>query len=382
MIEYVPGLAKVPAAESAISFINGEEGILEYRGIRIEELAAHSTFEETCFLLLRGHLPTQDELDTFTSKIRAARPISDELKRTIESYPKNAHPMQALQATVAALGNFWEKGAVADAEEREHQAIELIGKFPTMVAAAHRARQGLPIIEPDLSLSRSSDFLRMLTGDKPDAFAAHVMNVSLILHADHTMNASTFATRVVASTESEAAAAVAAAVGSLSGPLHGGANERVLVMLEEIGSPEAVADWFEAKTGKKEKIMGLGHRVYKTKDPRATILQGLNAQLFEKLGRSPLYDIAVELERIAADKLGSRGIWPNVDFYSGIVYNKLSIPTDIFTPIFAISRIGGWMAHWLEQMSDNRLFRPAQVYEGKREQPYVPMEERNGVHTS
>jgi citrate synthase len=216
----------------------------------------------------------------------------------------------------------------------------------------------------------------MLSGEKPDTVKARAMDVCLILHADHTMNASTFTTRVTASTECQPAAALSAAVGSLSGPLHGGANEAVLHQLEEIGSRERVASWFEQKLAKKEKIMGMGHRVYKTKDPRANILQLLARDLFVKFGSSPLYDIAAELERLAIDKLGPRGIFPNVDFYAGIVYSRLGIPIDLGTPIFAVSRVSGWAAHWMEQMRHNRLFRPTQVYQGEHNVPYVPMPER------
>ena len=376
MIEYIPGLEKVPAAQSEISFIDGQKGVLEYRGIRIEDLAEKSNFEEVVYLLIRGVLPTQKQLDEFTHRIRQARPLSRELKRIVESFPREGHPMAALQTCVSAMGLYMSQGGGVDEEVREARAIELIGKFPTLVAAAHRARMGAEIIDPDLSLNRSADFLRMVTGEMPDEISSHVLNVSLILHADHTMNASTFAARVTASTESEPAAAIAAAVGSLSGPLHGGANERVLVMLEEIGSKENVGKWVDDKLARKEKIMGLGHRVYKTKDPRATILQKLASELFSQKGTSPLYEIAVEIEKQTEDQLGQRGIYPNVDFYSGIVYNKLDVPTDLFTPIFAISRIAGWMAHWLEQMRHNRLFRPTQVYTGGHELPYVPITDR------
>jgi len=377
MIDYVPGLAKVPAAESSISFINGEEGILEYRGIRIEELAEHSNFEEVTYLLLDGELPNETELEELTHKISNARSLSPSMKSLIAHFPTDAHPMAALQTCVSAMGMEMERSGVQDESVRRHHAIEIIGKMPTMVAACHRARTGKKIVDPDPSLTRSADFLRMINDEIPDELSTKVMDVSLVLHADHTMNASTFAARVTASTESEPAAAIAAAVGSLSGPLHGGANERVLFMLDEVGSIEAVSEWFDGKMERKEKIMGLGHRVYKTKDPRATILQGLKTALFEKHGASPLYEIAVELERIAKERIGHRGIYPNVDFYSGIVYNKLGIPTDLFTPIFAISRVSGWMAHWLEQMKDNRLFRPTQVYTGRREVPYVPMKDRD-----
>ncbi|MCI0451257.1 MAG: citrate synthase [Candidatus Latescibacteria bacterium] len=376
MIEYIPGLEKVPAAESSVSFIDGEKGILEYRGIRIEDLAAHSTFEETAYLLLTGKLPTEQELGEFTQRVARARALPKDLQNIIKAVPKSAHPMAALQTCVAAVGMVMPHQNIYDEESREASAVDFIGKFPSLVTAIHRVRNDQEIVPPDQSLPIAADFLHMLTGEKPDMHKARAMDICLILHADHTMNASTFTTRVTASTECQPAAAISAAVGSLSGPLHGGANEAVLWMLEEIGSKDRVAPWFEEKMTKKEKVMGMGHRVYKTKDPRATILQGLARELFVKFGSSPLYDIAVELEKIAIDKLGPRGIYPNVDFYAGIVYNRLAIPTDIFTPIFATSRIAGWAAHWMEQMRHNRLFRPTQVYQGEHNVPYVPMAER------
>jgi citrate synthase len=379
MIEYIPGLEKIPAAESSISFIDGQVGILEYRGIRIEELAANCTFDEVSFLLLDGQLPTQTELDSFTEQSRAERCLSTYMKDLISCLPAEAHPMAKLQTCVAAMGMFMGPHGVFNDATRRDWAVRFIGKFPSLIAAIDRKRRGLDIIEPDLSLGRSSDFLRMLTGEAPDALSARVLNKCLILHADHTMNASTFATRVVASTESEPGAAISAAVGSLAGPLHGGANERVIAMLEEIGSVDKVRPFFETRMANHEKIMGLGHRVYKTKDPRAIILQEMSTELFEDRGASPLYDLAVELERIATIELGSKGIYPNVDFYSGIVYTQLGIPTDLFTPIFALARISGWMAHWLEQMRSNRIFRPTQKYTGVHGVHFVPIEDRGGV---
>jgi citrate synthase len=374
--EYIPGLAKVPAAESSISFVDGENGILEYRGIRIEELAANCTFDEVAFLLLEGRLPNQAELDQFTTEARAARKLTDYVRNLIKCFPKDGHPMAALQTCVSAMGMWMgPKGLFDDAMRREW-AVKFIGRFPSLIAAIHRTRHDLDIVEPDATLGRSSDFLRMLTGEMPDEITANTLNVALILHADHTMNASTFATRVVASTEAEPGAAISAAVGTLAGPLHGGANERVIRMLEEIGSVDNVAPWLEQKLAAKEKIMGMGHRVYKTKDPRSTILQELTTNLFAAKGTSPLYDIAVKMEELTKEPLGSRGIYPNVDFYSGIVYNKLGIPTDLFTPVFALARISGWMAHWLEQMRNNRIFRPAQIYRGTHAVPFIPLDKR------
>ena len=379
MIEYVPGLERVPAAESAVSFIDGEKGLLEYRGIAIEELAANSTFEEVAFLLMTGKLPSESELAEFSRRIGKARVLPAELREVVRSLPKKAHPMAALQTCIAAVGTIGPAKSIYEEKSREESAIEFMGKFPALVAAIHRNRTGQEIIDADPSQSHAADFLHMLTGEKPDPLKAHAMDVCLILHADHTMNASTFATRVVASTECQAAAALSAAVGSLSGALHGGANEAVLWQLEEIGSKEKVAVWFDQKTSRKEKIMGMGHRVYKTKDPRANILQALARELFDKFGSSPLYDIAAELERIAIDKLGPRGIYPNVDFYAGIVYSRLGIPSDLGTPIFAVSRIAGWASHWMEQMRHNRLFRPTQVYQGEHGIPYVPIADRETV---
>jgi citrate synthase len=376
MIEYVPGLENVPAAESAVSFIDGEKGILKYRGILIEELAAHSTFEEVAYLLMTGKLPNEVELADFSLRIGEARVLSDELRAVVKSLPGSASPMAALQTCIAAVAAVQPSKSVYDAKSREESAIEFIGKFPSVVAAFHRHRTGKEFIDADPSRPHAADFLRMLSGEDTDSPKVRAMDVCLILHADHTMNASTFATRVVASTECQAAAAFSAAVGSLSGPLHGGANEAVLHQLEAIGSKERVAGWFEQKLAKKEKIMGMGHRVYKTKDPRCNVLQQLARDLFVKFGSSPLYDIAAELERIAIDKLGPRGIYPNVDFYAGIVYARLGIASDLGTPIFAVSRIAGWASHWMEQMRHNRIYRPTQVYQGEQTVSYVPMSDR------
>jgi citrate synthase len=284
--------------------------------------------------------------------------------------------MAAVQSCIAAAAAVQPPRSIYDEKSREESAIEFIGKFPSVVAAFHRHRIGKDIIEADPSAQHAADFVHMLTGEKVDPLKVRAMDICLILHADHTMNASTFATRVVASTECQAAAAFSAAVGSLSGPLHGGANEAVLWQLEEIGSKGHVAEWFEQKLAKKEKIMGMGHRVYKTKDPRCNVLQQLATDLFEKFGSFPLYDIAAELERIAIARLGPRGIYPNVDFYAGIVYARLGIASDLGTPIFAVSRIAGWAAHWMEQMRHNRIFRPTQVYQGEHGVSYVPMSDR------
>ncbi len=376
MPEYVPGLEGVPAARSSISFIDGEKGILEYRGIRVEALAAHSNFEEVAHLLIYGRLPTAPELKAFSERLTSARKIPVELSELIARFPKTAHPMDALQAGVSALGMIDGGADFSDPQVREDRAIRIISQVATIVGTFHRHRIGQERLEPDTSLRHGADFLRMVTGETPDALSARIIDACLVLHADHTMNASTFTARVTASTGASPYSVVCSAVGSLSGPLHGGANERVLIQLREIGSPSRVREVVTEMISEKRKIMGLGHRVYRTKDPRATILQGLTVELFEEKGKSDAYGIALELEKVAGELLGSKGIYPNVDFYSGIVYDKLGIPTDLFTPIFAVARAAGWMAHWLEQMSDNRIFRPRQVYEGERDSAYTPIQDR------
>ena len=376
MPEYVPGLAGVPAARSAISFIDGEAGVLEYRGFLVEKLAEQSTYEEVTYLLLYGELPSATELKAFSDDLNTARSISTELLTVIRGFPSVAHPMDALQTSMSALGldrpnlDYTREGVRID------EAIHIIARMPTAVAAFHRCRQGLALIEPDNSLGHAADFVRMVTGEDPDPLSARVMDAALVVHADHTMNASTFAARVTASTGASPYAVVSSAIGSLSGALHGGANEAVLIQLRKIGSPAKVREFMTDMLARKQKIMGLGHRVYRTKDPRAHILQRLANELFEEKGKSDVYDTAIELEKIAEELLSAKGIYPNVDFYSGIVYDKLGIPLDLFTPIFAVSRAAGWMAHWLEQMTDNRLFRPKQIYEGLRDRDYVPMDER------
>jgi citrate synthase len=284
--------------------------------------------------------------------------------------------MDALQTAISALGMFASQVDYSNHEAREAKSLEIIAITPTIIAAFHRLRHGLEPLEPDTSLGHAADFLRMATGEAPDQLSARVMDVCLILHADHTMNASTFTARVTASTGASPFALTSAAVGSLSGPLHGGANERVLHLLNEIGSPAKVRDIIPQMIEKKQKIMGLGHRVYKTKDPRATVLQGLATEVFKARGKSKIYDIATELESVAKELLADKGIYPNVDFYSGIVYDKLGIPTDLFTPVFAVARCAGWLAHWLEQMNDNRIFRPRQIYDGDHDIAYTDIADR------
>lgn len=374
--EYQPGLEGIPAAQSSISYVDGKQGILEYRGIRIEELATKSTFLETAYLLIWGKLPTKEELTTFEDDIYHHRRIKYRIRDMMKCFPETGHPMDALQTSAAALGLFYSRRALDNPEYIRQAVVRLLAKIPTMVAAFQLMRKGNDAVKPNDDLDYATNFLYMLTEREPDPLAARVFDVCLTLHAEHTINASTFSAMVTASTLTDPYAVVASAVGTLAGPLHGGANEEVLTMLEEIGSVHKVRDYVEHCVKNKHKIMGFGHRVYKVKDPRATILQELAQQLFEETGHDEYYDVALEVERVVEEKFGHKGIYANVDFYSGLVYRKLGIPSDLFTPVFAIARVAGWLAHWKEQLSVNRIFRPTQVYTGEHNYPYIPIDER------
>lgn len=376
--DFVPGLAGVPAARSSVCLIDGSVGKLQYRGYPIEQLAEKCTYEEVAHMLLFGELPTQDELKGFEAELRAERSLKFRIVDVLKNLPERGHPMDALTAAVACMGMFYPGDHVEDLDFRRLSAIRLVAKLPTVVAAWHRIRQGDNPIEPRADLGHAANFLYMLNGEEPDALAVQVMDVALTLHAEHSMNASTFTARVTGSTLADPYAAVASAIGSLAGPLHGGANERVLSLLRTIpdASPENVRRWAEDKLARKEKIMGFGHRVYKAKDPRAKVLQGLATQLFEKFGASPIYGVATELEKQMEQLVGHKGIYPNVDFYSGIVYEKMEIPVDLFTPVFAIARVSGWLAHLLEQLQDNRIFRPSQIWVGEADRTVPAIDAR------
>lgn len=375
---YRPGLADVPAARSAVSFIDGQRARLEYRGIAVETLAKESCFEETTWLLLKGNLPSQRELAQFDFELRQFRPLHRRLIDILRVMPEGGHPMDALQATVAALGMFYPPRDVSSDKLNWQAAIHLLAKTPTIVAAFHRLRTGLEPIAPRDDLAHAANFYWMLTGKEPSPSIAKVLDACLILHAEHTMNASTFSCRVTGSTLADPYATISSAIGTLSGPLHGGANEEALDMFMEIGGPESTKPWLDKKLAAdpKFKIMGMGHRVYKVKDPRATVLQELAENMFAETGRPRIYETALELEKLAVPIYGSKGVYPNVDFFSGVVYQSLGIPTDLFTPIFAIARTAGWLAHWLEQLQGNRIFRPEQEYTGTRDVPFVPLEQR------
>lgn len=377
---YSPGLAGIPVAESGVSTIDGQQGVLAYRGIDIEELAEKSSFEETSYLLIYGHLPSQDALQKWDEELRYHRTIKFRIRDVMKCFPESAHPMDALQACVAVLGMYYpmDTGLNQQLEEDEIRQVylRLIAKLPTIVAAHARMRKGDDPIPPRKDLSHAANFLYMLTGNEPSPLAERIMDVALIVHAEHTMNASTFSTIVVASSQADPYSSISAAIGSLSGALHGGANEDVLHMLDEIGALANAETYLQNKLKNKEKIAGLGHRVYKTKDPRATLLQKLYGDLTKELGEDPTYEIARYIEQFSKETLGKKGVCPNVDFYSGIVYRKLGIETDLFTPIFAISRVAGWLAHWREQLTDGRIFRPMQIYNGESGNVYVPMDKR------
>ena len=354
-----PGLEGVPATQSSICDIDGQQGVLTYRGYPVDQLVSSSSFLETAYLLIWGELPTAEQLQEFEQEVQMHRRVSFRIRDMMKCFPSGGHPMDALQSSAASLGLFYSRRALDNPEYIVSAVVRLIAKIPTMVAAFQLIRKGQDPIQPRDDLAYAANFLYMLTEREPDPLAARIFDACLILHAEHSLNASTFSARVTASTLTDPYAVVASAVGTLAGPLHGGANEDVLEMLGQIGSPDQVAPWLDRAIAGKQKIMGFGHREYKVKDPRAVILQRLAEQLFDRFGHDPMYDLARKLEEVAAERLGPKGIFPNVDFYSGLVYRKLGIPEDLFTPIFAIARTAGWLAHWKEQLGANRIYRPS-----------------------
>ena len=375
-INFKPGLEGIPVTKSSICDIDGIRGKLLYRGYDIDELAQKSSFLETAFLLIWGELPTVDELKNFEDEVQMHRRLSFRVRDMMKCFPSSGHPMDALQSSAASLGLFYSRRAIDDPKYVYNAVIRLIAKIPTMVAAFQLIRKGQDPIQPRDDLSYSSNFLYMLTEKEQDPLAAKVFDKCLILHAEHSLNASTFSARVTASTLTDPYAVVASAVGTLAGPLHGGANEDVIAMLEKINTPENAVSFIKDALLTKRKIMGFGHREYKVKDPRATILQTLAEELFERFGKDEMYEVAKKLEEEALPIFGTKGIYPNVDYYSGLVYRKLGIPNDLFTPIFAISRVAGWLAHWREQLGANRIFRPSQIYTGSKPRNWIPLDQR------
>ena len=371
-----PGLEGIPVTQSSICDIDGQKGHLLYRGYQIEELAQKSSFLETAFLLIWGELPTISELRNFEAEVQMHRRLSFRVRDMMKCFPASGHPMDALQSSAASLGLFYSRRAIDDPKYVYNAVIRLIAKIPTMIAAFQLIRKGHDPIQPRDDLSYSSNFLYMLTEKEQDPLAAKVFDKCLILHAEHSLNASTFSARVTASTLTDPYAVVASAVGTLAGPLHGGANEDVIAMLEEIKLPKYANSFIKDAISTKRKIMGFGHREYKVKDPRAVILQQLAEELFDRFGKDEMYEVAKKLEEEAIPLLGEKGIFPNVDYYSGLVYRKLGIPRDLFTPIFAISRVAGWLAHWREQLGANRIFRPSQIYTGSKQRSWIPLDKR------
>lgn len=376
-IKFSKGLEGVIAAISSISFIDGEKGILVYRGYPIESLAKNSTFEEVLHLLIHGELPNKLQLEYQRDTLIEFRNI-DQILGTIKSFPKEAHPMDVLRSVVSILGIYCPDRLDFSKEIKLQKVLRVVAKLPVIVAAFDRIRNGKEPVEPDPDLNHAENFLYMLTGKKPDKIDAKIMDLIFILHADHGMNASTFSSMVTISTLSDIYSSITSGIGTLKGPLHGGANERVLKMLKEIGSVEKTDEWLDEAMEERKKIMGFGHRVYKAYDPRAKILKKYARELSEKRGKSLYFEIGERIEKYMIKRVGSKGIQPNVDFYSGIVLDNLGIPTDLFTPIFAISRSAGWGAHVLEYHETNRLFRPRAIYNGPLNLEYVKIEDRQG----
>ena len=367
------GLRGVVAAQSAIGDVNGEEGKLIYQGYDIHDLAEHSTFEEVIFLLWNGRLPKQDELAELEGKIRANYEAPAEVIEMMRRFPKEADPMDVLRTAVSALDFYDKDGRGTDREQAMEAAIKITGQIGTIAAAWERIRTGKEVVAPDKNLSIAENFLNMLRGEKPDADEIRMFDIALILHADHELNASTFTTRVVAGTLADMYGCVTAGIAALAGPLHGGANTNVMKMLIEIGDPSKIDAWVDKALEEKRKIMGIGHAVYKTEDPRATWLRKFSKQMGEKKGEMKWYEMSQRIEQLMHEK---KGMYPNVDFYSASTYYLMGIPLDLYTPIFAVSRISGWTGHILEQYGNNKLIRPRAEYIGKRDQKYVPIAER------
>lgn len=370
------GLEGVVAAETRMSFIDGEKGVLEYVGIAIDDLARQSTFEETVYLLWNTRLPTRAELDEFSAQLRASYDLPEDMWRRIERMPATAQPMHMLRTAISALALHDPDPNAIDPASARAKALRVLAQAPTIVAAFDRHRRGLPVVRPRADLPFASNFLYMLNGAMPTDTMARAFDVCMILHADHGLNNSTFTARVIISTLSDVYSALTGAIGSLRGPLHGGANEEVMEMLGEIPTLDDVEPYIMGKLARKERIMGFGHRVYKAYDPRATFLKTLARQLASDTGNNDLYEKSSRIERIMEREVAAKGIYPNVDFYSATTYHCIGLRLDLFTPMFAMSRISGWAGHILEQLQGNRLYRPSASYVGPHAVRYVPVAER------
>jgi len=386
LMTYDPSYTNTASCRSEITFIDGEAGVLQHRGHSIEDLCEHATYLEVAYLLMHGRLPTRDQLDDWVHEITIHTYVHENIKEFLSGFRYDAHPMGMLLGCVGALSTFYpEAKAIDDETERHMAAIRMVAKVPTLAAFAYRHSLGLPYIYPDNDLSYPGNFLSMLykmteVKYEPDPRLERALDVLWILHADHEQNCSTSAVRAVGSSEVDPYSAVAAGVAALYGPLHGGANEAVLRMLDRIETVENIPDFLQGVKDRKEKLMGFGHRVYKNYDPRARIIKKNVEEVFEVTGKNPKIEIAVELEKRALedDYFTERKLYPNVDFYSGLIYEALKIPTDMFTVMFAIPRTSGWIAQWLEMVKDEetKIARPRQIYTGARDLDYVPIDQR------
>ena len=387
LMTYDPAYMATASCRSAITFIDGERGILEYRGYPIEQLAEKSSYLEVAYLLMHGALPTKPQLEAWDRQITLHTFVHENVKEFMQGFRYDAHPMGMLLASVSALSTFYpEASAIHDSEVRDLQVIRLLAKMPTLAAFSYRHNRGMPYVYPDNDLSYPGNFLSMIykvaeLKYEPDPRLEHALDVLFILHADHEQNCSTSAVRSVGSSQVDPYSAVAAGVAALYGPLHGGANEAVLRMLRRIERKENIPDFIDGVKHGDEKLMGFGHRVYKNFDPRAKIIKQATEEVFEVTGKNPLLDIATELEKIALedDYFISRKLYPNVDFYSGLIYEALGMPVEMFPVLFAIGRTSGWIAQWLEMIDDpeQKISRPRQIYTGARGLDYVPIDRRS-----
>ena len=367
------GLRGVVAAQTTMSSVNGEKGILIYQGYDIHDLAENSTFEEVVYLLWNGNLPKENELEELKKELRANYEVEADVIEMMKTFPKDAAPMDVLRTVTSTLGFYDTDGKDATVESGTKSAVKLTAKFPAIVAAWERIRNDKDVVTPDKNLDIAENFLYMMRGEKPTKEAAKMLDVALILHADHGFNASTFTTRVIAGTKADMYGAITGGIAALAGPLHGGANTEVMKSLIEIDSVENVEPWLDKKLENKEKVMGIGHAVYKTEDPRATWLRKYSEQMGEQTGETKWFEMSKKLEDLMKEK---KGMNPNVDFYSASTYYMMEIPLDLYTPIFAISRISGWTGHVLEQYKDNKLIRPRAEFVGDRDRKYTPIGER------
>jgi citrate synthase len=387
LMTYDPAFMNTASCRSSITYIDGDKGILEYRGYPIEQLAERSSYLEVAYLLIHGELPTQPQLDVWTHEVTIHTFVHENVKEFMQGFRYDAHPMGMLLASVGALSTFYpEATQIKDVDLRYEQIVRLIAKMPTLAAFAYRHNRGMPYVYPDNDLSYAGNFLSMVykiaeLKYQPDPRIEKALDVLFILHADHEQNCSTSAVRSVGSSQVDPYSSVAAGIGALYGPLHGGANEAVLRMLRRIRTTENIPAFVEGVKRGDERLMGFGHRVYKNYDPRAKIIKRAAQDVFEVTGTNPLLDIAMELERIALEDeyFVSRKLYPNVDFYSGLIYEALGMPVEMFPVLFAIGRTSGWIAQWLEMIDDKeqKIARPRQIYTGGRERDYVPMGQRS-----